>query len=285
MSDAAAPAAGPLLEETQAKEEDLKRLLADYGSVAVAYSGGVDSTYLADVAHEVLGACAHLLIADSPSIPRSELDEARDLARERQWNLTIISTREFTFDQFLKNDENRCYYCKNELFAQMRRYATDHGISVLAYGETRDDILDVTRMGRLAARENAAVAPLQEAGLSKAEIRQLSARRNLPTWNKASFACLSSRIPTGTPLESSTLTRVEQAEELLKRLGFRQYRARHHEDLCRIEIATEDFSKILDPDVREKLVTTLKDLGYRYVTLDLQGYRTGSAAAPPRSSQ
>lgn len=258
------------------KEEQLKNLIRGYGSIAVAYSGGVDSTYLADVAHEVLGGRACMLIADSPSIPRSEMAEAAKLAKERAWTMTVLETHEFEHEAFLKNDGRRCYHCKNELFATMRRYADTNNIAVLAYGETADDLNDKTRVGKLAAQENGIIAPLQDVGLVKSEIRELSARRGLPTWNKAPFACLSSRFPLGQRLNVEEMARVEQAEETLKRLGFYQYRARHHGDICRIEIEEQDFPKMLDPEVRSEMVKSLKNAGYRFVALDLAGYRTGN---------
>jgi uncharacterized protein len=260
------------------KEEDLKRRLADYGSMAIAYSGGVDSTYLADVAHEVLGERARLVLADSPSIPRDEVEDAVRLARERGWNLAILETREFEREEFLRNDGMRCYFCKTELFEKMDQFARAHGVLVLAYGEIADDALDPTRFGAKAAREHRVVAPLAEAGLVKDEIRALSQRRGLPTWNKASFACLSSRFPKGERLDVEEMLKVERAEQLLRKLGFHQYRARHHGDLCRIEIEPADFGRLLDADLRQQIVDTLRELGYRHVTLDLAGYRTGSTA-------
>ena len=262
------------------KEEALKKLLRGFGSIAVAYSGGVDSTYLADVAHEVLGGRACMLIADSPSIPRSEMAEAAKLAKERAWTLTVLETHEFESEAFLKNDGRRCYHCKNELFATMRRYADTNNIAVLAYGETADDLSDKTRVGKLAANENGVAAPLQDVGLLKSEIRELSAQRGLPTWNKAPFACLSSRFPVGMRLEVNEMAKVEQAEETLKRLGFHQYRARHHGDICRIEIEEQDFPKILEPAVRAEIVRALTEAGYRFVALDLAGYRAGNMARP-----
>jgi len=256
------------------KEEVLKELLAGYGGIAIAYSGGVDSTYLADVAHKVLADRAHMILADSPSIPRAELAEAKALADQRDWRLTVLDTCEFEQEAFLRNDAQRCYHCKSELFAQMKQYAEQHGLDVIAYGETADDAYDTTRVGAVAAREHGAVAPLQQAGLMKAEIRQLSERRGLPTWNKASFACLASRFPVGTPLDAAGLAKVEQSEEVLKRLGFHQYRARHHGDLCRIEVDPAEFDRLLDPAVRAEIVAELARIGYRHVAMDLAGYQS-----------
>jgi uncharacterized protein len=263
------------------KEALLKALIQSYETLAIAYSGGVDSTYLAAVAHEVLGENAHMVLADSPSLPRSEYNEAVSIAHGNKWSLAIIETHEFTNETFLKNDGKRCYICKSELFSRMRKYAETHHVAILAYGETADDIVDQTRVGKLAAGEHKVVAPLQEIGMKKEDIRELSKLRGLPTWNKASFACLSSRIPAGTRLTVEALKRVEEAEELLKSLGFNQYRARHHGDLCRIEVEVADFDKLMSPETRKTLVDRIREIGYRHVTLDLAGYRTGSTAAPP----
>lgn len=267
-----------LSQEVLLKEEALKQLLASYGAVAIAYSGGVDSTYLAAVAHETLGEKALLVLADSPSIPREEVAEATELAMQRGWNLSVIATSEFENEEFLKNDGRRCYFCKTELFIRMNAFAEEHGVCVLAYGEIADDALDPTRLGAQAAHEHRVVAPLAEAGLGKDEIRELSRRRDLPTWSKASFACLSSRFPKGTRVDINEMLKVERAEQILRRLGFHQYRARHHGDICRIEIDPDDFSKLLDPVVRQDIIEGLQKAGYRYVTLDLAGYRTGSTA-------
>ncbi len=263
------------------KERALKTLLESYGSLAIAYSGGVDSAYLAEIAHEVLDHKAHLILADSPSIPRAEVKEAVDLAEQRGWQLTLIKTQEFEQEEFLKNDGTRCYFCKNELFSKMDQYARDNQIPILAYGEITDDLLDPTRLGAKAAREHQVVAPLAEVGLGKEEIRRLSRARNLPTWNKASFACLSSRFPKGTRVDTNAMQKVEQAEEILKGLGFHQYRARHHDDICRVEIDVSDFHKVLLPSVRQAIVDGIKNAGYRFVALDLTGYQTGSTASLP----
>jgi uncharacterized protein len=265
------------------KEEHLKALLKGYGILAIAYSGGVDSAYLACIAHEVLGDRSRLILADSPSIPRSEVTGAVDLARERNWNLTVIPTTEFENEAFLKNDGTRCYYCKTELFDQMDRYARSNEITVLAYGEIAEDRLDPTRLGAKAAREHQVVAPLAEVGLHKEEIRRLSRARDLPTWNKASFACLSSRFPTGTRVVPEEMSKVEAAEEVLRGLGFRQYRARHHGTVCRVEIDPADFPKLLDTEIRNAVLEGITQAGYRYVTVDLAGYRTGSTADLPET--
>lgn len=262
----------------QAKEDALRARLADYGRLAIAYSGGVDSAYLAAIAHEVLGEAVTMILADSPSIPRSEVAAAEALAATHGWNFVKLATSEFENEAYLKNDGKRCYFCKTELFTQMDRYAAEHGIGVLAYGEITDDLADPTRFGAQAAREHEVVAPLSAVGLTKEEIRRLSKRMGLPTWSKASFACLSSRFPTGTRVDIEQMQKVEAAEEVLKAEGLRQFRARHHGDLVRIEIDPRDFALLLDPAVRDRLLTALRKTGYRHVTLDLAGYRTGSTA-------
>jgi pyridinium-3,5-biscarboxylic acid mononucleotide sulfurtransferase len=264
--------------ELEAKESRLKGILREYGAVAVAYSGGVDSSYLADVAHDELGAVARMVLADSPSIPRSEVRAATELAEARGWNLHVIHTQEFEDEEYAANDGRRWYRCKTELFTQMRAYAETNSVRVLAYGAIVDDLLDPTRLGAVAAKEHHVVAPLQEADLSKAEIRELSARRGLPTTGKASFACLSSRFPTGTRVTIEDVRKVEDAEEVLRGLDFHQFRARHHGDLCRIEIEPREFERVLDPATRDQILRGVREAGYRHVTLDLAGYRTGSTA-------
>ena len=270
--------AAPAGQTALAKEDRLKELLRSYGALAVAYSGGVDSTYLADVASEVLGSDARILLADSPSVPRSEVVEASELAHRRGWNFLIIHTEEFDNEAYLRNAGTRCYHCRSELFTKMRAYAEKNGITVMAYGEITDDLADTTRLGSKAAKEYRVVAPLVDAGMGKVDIRALSAQRQLPTHDKPSFACLSSRFPVGTRVNVEDLRKVEQAEEILKRYGFRQYRARHHGDTCRIEIDKQDIPKLLDDATRDAVVREVTQTGYKYVTLDLAGYRTGSTA-------
>ncbi|NIA15039.1 MAG: ATP-dependent sacrificial sulfur transferase LarE [Nitrospiraceae bacterium] len=264
--------------EVMAKEEKLLGLLASYKRLALAYSGGVDSTYLADVGHEVLCDDLHLLLDDTPSIPRSELAAAQTLAQSRRWNLTTIQSEEFKDEEFLKNDGDRCYVCKTVLFKLIWEYARQHDVSYVAHGENLDDSGDLTRVGHRAAVEQSIVAPLREVGMTKTEIRELSRRRNLPTWNKASMACLSSRVPIGTRLRLEDLAKVEKVEEAMKALGFRQYRARHHGDICRVEVAPEDIARAASAETRAALLLATREAGYRHVTLDLEGYRIKGGA-------
>ncbi len=263
------------MKSIEEKEQVLLEELKAYGSLAVAYSGGVDSSYLADCAHEVLGQNARMIIADSPSIPRAELQDAIDLAKERGWNLRIIQTNEHKNDAYLENRGDRCFHCKNELFAKMETIMSEFGEIVLAHGAIEDDKGDV-RPGTQAAANHCVVAPLQNAGLYKKEIRILSERRGLPTATKASFACLGSRFPTGTRIDLEAMTQVEKAEAILRARGYAQYRIRHHGDLCRIEVEPADFEKIMSE--RTELVATIKKAGYKFVTLDLNGYSMGSSA-------
>ncbi len=257
------------------KERHLMALLKSYGCLAIAYSGGVDSSYLADVAQQVLAERCQLILADSPSIPRSELATAVALAKDRSWKLAVIETFEHLDPRYQANTHKRCYFCKSELFERMQRYAAANNIERLAYGAMLDDLGD-HRPGAQAAADYKILAPLQEAKLSKQEIRQLSQRRSLPTASKPSFACLASRLPAGEEVTVSKLSQIEQAEELLKNLGLYQYRARHHGDLCRIEVDAPSFDIVAAQ--RQHLVFSLKALGYRYVTLDLCEYKTGSTS-------
>jgi uncharacterized protein len=261
----------PVEEKEQALLEELK----SYGALAVAYSGGVDSTYLADCAHEALGRKAMMVIADSPSIPRDELRQAVDLAGERGWNLRVIQTGEHLKEAYLENKGDRCFHCKNELFSKMETILSEFGDIVLAHGAIEDDKGDV-RPGTQAAANHCVVAPLQNAGLYKKDIRILSERRGLPTAGKASFACLGSRFPTGTRIELEAMDQVEKAEAILRARGYAQYRVRHHGDLCRIEIDPADFDRLMNE--RAELVEVILKTGYRYVTLDLSGYTMGSSA-------
>jgi uncharacterized protein len=257
------------------KEHALLQELKSYESLAVAYSGGVDSSYLADCAHEVLGDKARMIIADSPSIPRAELQDAVDLAKARNWNLEVIQTQEHLKEAYLENKGDRCFHCKEELFSQMEYILSELDETLLAHGAIEDDKGDI-RPGTQAAANHAVVAPLQNAMLYKSEVRILSERRGLPTADKASFACLGSRFPTGTRIDLESMTQVEKAEAILRARGYVQYRIRHHGDLCRIEVDAVEFEKIMTE--RAELVSTLKATGYKFVTLDLNGYTMGSSA-------
>ncbi len=263
------------MKSIEEKEQLLLDELKSYGTLAVAYSGGVDSSYLADCAHEALGPNARIIIADSPSIPRAELEEAVTLAKERNWNLHIIQTHEHKNDAYLENKGDRCFHCKDELFSQMEMILSELENTVLAHGAIEDDKDDM-RPGTQAATNHRVVAPLQNVALYKKEIRILSEHRGLPTAEKASFACLGSRFPTGTRIDLESMTQVEKAEAILRARGYTQYRIRHHSDLCRIEVDPTDFDKLMNE--RTELVATIKATGYKFVTLDLSGYSTGSSA-------
>jgi pyridinium-3,5-biscarboxylic acid mononucleotide sulfurtransferase len=261
------------------KLENLRTLLNGYGSCLVAYSGGVDSVFLARVAHEVLGERALAVIADSPSLPRRELQEALDIARDFSLPIRVIRTQEFANESYTTNPANRCYFCKHELFAELAPLARAENFAVIAYGENASDVGDY-RPGAQAAAEFQVRAPLKEAGLTKTEIRELSAQLGLPTADKPQMACLSSRVPYGEPVTPEKLRMIEQAEYALRDLGFHDVRVRHHElqkqNLARIELAPAEIPALLAEGTFSKVAGALKEIGYAHVTLDLQGYRRGS---------
>lgn len=261
------------------KLEKLKELLRSYGSCVVAYSGGVDSVFLAYVAHQVLGEKSRAVIADSPSLPRRELAEALEVAKDFGIPVEIVKTAEFDNPSYLANPENRCYFCKHELFSELAPFARKHGFSVIAYGENASDVGD-HRPGAKAAAEFKVVAPLKEAGLTKAEIRELSAQFGLPTADKPQMACLSSRIPYGEAVSPEKLRMIEQAEDFLRELGFYDLRVRHHElktgQLARIELGEREIPRLFGENLMTRIVAQCKKIGYLHVTLDLQGYRRGS---------
>ena len=281
----------------------------------VAYSGGVDSVFLAYVAHDVLGLRSLAAIADSPSLPRRELDQALAVASQFQFPVRVVRTREFENPAYLANPDNRCYFCKQELFTHLAPLAKAEGFAVIAYGENASDIGDY-RPGAQAAAEFQVRAPLKEAKLTKTEIRELSARFGLPTADKPQMACLSSRIPHGEPVSEKKLGMIERAENVLRDLGFYDVRVRHHElpsangsepvrgngrpvpglassqagaprsasrHLARIEVGPGELAKFLEPGVSNKVAEAIARIGYAHVTLDLQGYRRGGAAPKAKS--
>lgn len=257
------------------KYENLKNYVKSLGSVAVAYSAGVDSTLLLKVCHDVLGDQCVAMTGRSASYPERELREAETFCRNEGIVHIIFETREMDDEHYRKNPENRCYYCKKTLFSQMRDLADSRGIDHIAEGSNIDDMGDF-RPGLEAGKEMGAVSPLRSAGLTKADIREISRELGLPTWDKPSFACLSSRFAYGQYLTEEKLARVEKAEDYLKNLGIRQYRVRSDDVTARIEVLPADFSVIMEPMVRKQMVATFKKLGFLYVTLDLEGFRSGS---------
>lgn len=258
-----------------AKQDRLFELLREMDAVMVAYSGGADSAYLAWAARQVLGDKALAVTADSPSIPASHKRDAEQFARDFQIRHEYIATREFDNPDYAKNDTNRCFHCKDELFNRLEELGRERGIRHIVYGVNQDDLGDY-RPGLKAAAQHRVNAPLADAGLSKAEIRELSRQAGLPTWDRPAAACLSSRIPYGTPVTIENIKQVEAGEEELKALGFRQFRTRFHGDLVRIEVAREEMPRALSMEMAGRLTEIFRKLGYRYVTLDLAGYRQGS---------
>ncbi len=261
------------------KFDNLKEILRGYGSCIVAYSGGVDSVFLAVVAHQILGKKCLAAIADSASLPRRELEEALDIAETFGFPVKVLKTQEFKNAQYLENPTNRCYFCKYELFSELVPLAMKEGYAVIVYGENATDLGD-HRPGAKAASEFSIRAPLKEAGLTKSEIRLLSAELGLPTADKAQMACLSSRIPYGEPVTPIKLQMVEAGENLLRDLGFFNVRVRHHEitlgHLARIELGCDEISAMMNNDRFQEVETGFKKIGYLYSTLDLAGYRRGS---------
>ena len=257
------------------KQEKLFGLLRDLGRVIVAYSGGTDSAYLAWAAHRVIGSNALAITADSASIPESHKRDAEAFVRQFAIAHEYIETHEFENPDYLKNDASRCFHCKDELFTRLEEVGRERGIAHIIYGVNQDDLGDY-RPGQNAAKIHQVKAPLVEAGLSKAEIRELSRVAGLPTWDRPASACLSSRIPYGTPVTIQNIKTVEKGEEEIKVLGFRQFRVRFHGELVRIEIAKDELARALAPEMAAAFTAIFKKLGFQYVTLDLEGYRQGS---------
>lgn len=258
-----------------AKEQALFNRLKQLERVIVAYSGGTDSAYLAWAAHRALGQNAIAITADSASIPTSHKRDAEAFAHEWGFRHEYIETYEFENPEYVKNDKSRCFHCKDELFTRLEAYAAANGYANIVYGVNKDDLGDY-RPGQRAAKLHHVSAPLVDADLTKAEIRELSRLAGLATWDRPAAACLSSRVPYGTPVNVETIRTIEQGEEAIRALGFKQFRVRFHGELVRIEVAKEELARALSVESAQAFTSIFKQLGFLYVTLDLEGYRQGS---------
>ena len=258
------------------KLKKLQQILLSMQKVLIAYSGGVDSTLLLKIAVDSLGKENVLAVtAISETYTESEKKEAITLSKEIGAKLKIIKTSEFKDKNFVKNPNNRCYYCKKELFSKLSKLAKKEGIKYIADGSNKDDLSDY-RPGTIAKKEFKIRSPLQESGFTKNDVREISRNLSLKSWNKPALACLASRIPYGTKITKDKLNRINQAEEFLRSLGFVQLRVRDHDNLARIEVDRKEFSKFLSSKISNKIAQKLKNLGYNYITIDILGYRTGS---------
>ncbi len=257
------------------KQQSFEQHLATLGPLLIAYSGGIDSAYLAYAAHRVLGDKMLAVLADSPSLARAQMRDAIAFAAESGIPLQVISTSEMESAEYRRNDPMRCFHCKDELFTVMDAFAAEHGYANVAYGVNLDDQGDF-RPGQKAAKQHGVVAPLLRAQLSKADIRELARHAGLRVWDKPASACLSSRIEYGRPVTPEALEQVEKGEDALREMGFRQFRVRHHGEIARIEIAREELPKAMTPERALEFTRIFKALGFTYVTLDLEGFRSGS---------
>lgn len=264
-----------LSESIERKASGLQANLLQSGRLLVAYSGGIDSAYLAWAAHKALGSEMLAVIADSPSLARTHLADAVAFASEQGIPLEVISTSELERPEYARNDGLRCFHCKDELFAVMEELRSARGFETIAYGVNVDDQGDF-RPGQEAARQHHVVAPLLEAGLTKQEIRELARQAGLRIWDKPASACLSSRIEYGRPVTREALEAVERGEDAIRALGFRQFRVRHHGDIVRIEVAREEMERALDIAMAAEFARIFKGLGFKFVTLDMEGFRSGS---------
>jgi len=271
-------------DELELKEEHLRRFIRSLESVIVAYSGGVDSAYVAFMANEVLGKKALAVTAESPSLASFQKEEAIRFAQLFHLHHLIITTTELDDPNYRRNPANRCYYCKHELYTALRRLAHERGFRAICDGMNVDDLSDY-RPGRHAAKEHNVISPLIECSLSKSDVRELSRRHGLPTWDKPASACLSSRIPYGMEVTLEKLRIIEKGEDFLRRLGFRVFRVRHHGDIVRLEFARDELPRAMIPEMVERLLDEFKSLGFKFVTLDLEGYRTGALNEALKSNE
>jgi pyridinium-3,5-biscarboxylic acid mononucleotide sulfurtransferase len=257
------------------KAERLRQILARSGRLLIAYSGGVDSAFLSWMAHRVIGDQMRAVIADSASLARTHLEDALTFAREHAIPIEVVETHELENPAYIRNDAQRCFHCKDELFTVLERYRETGAFDAIAYGVNADDEGDF-RPGQQAARQHHVLAPLLEARLNKAEIRELARRAELRVWDKPASACLSSRLEYGCAVTPEALSVIERGEDALRSLGFRQFRVRHHGEIVRIEIAREELPRALTAEMARELATVFKALGFKFVTLDLEGFRSGS---------